>query len=168
MCPEIPTSYRILALVYLNYYWYDSSKPPGENIEKALEFSQKTLALDDNSGLAHGTLSQVYLQKREYDAAIAEGERAVSLDPGSPWTAFQYAKSLAYSGRPEEAIPLLEKAIRLNPLAPTPFYNDLGLAFRLTGRLEEAAALYKKSLDRAPNDFGCMRAGGCLHYDGSR
>ena len=47
----------------------------------------------------------------------------------------------------------MEKAIRLNPLAPSPFYNDLGLAFRLTGRLEEAAALYKKSIDRAPNDF---------------
>jgi len=153
MCPEIPTSYRIMALVYLNYYWYDSSKPPGENIEKAIEFSQKTLALDDNNGLAHGTLSQVYLQKREYDAAIAEGERAVSLDPGSPWTAFQYAKALVYTGRPEEAIPLLEKAIRLNPLAPSPFYNDLGLAFRLTGRLEKAAELYKKSLARAPNDF---------------
>jgi adenylate cyclase len=153
MCPEIPTSYRIMALIYLNYYWYDTSKPPGENIEKAIEFSQKTLALDANNGLAHGTLSQVYLQKRDYDAAIAEGEKAVSLDPGSPWTAFQYAKALVYTGRPEEAIPLLEKAIRLNPLAPSPFYNDLGLAFRLTGRLEEAAALYKKSIDRAPNDF---------------
>jgi adenylate cyclase len=153
MCPEIPTAYRIMALVYLNYYWYDASKPPGENIEKAIEFSQKTLALDANNGLAHGTLSQVYLQKRDYDAAIAEGEKAVSLDPGSPWTAFQYAKALVYTGRPEEAIPLLEKAIRLNPLAPSPFYNDLGLAFRLTGRLEEAAVLYKKSLDRAPNDF---------------
>jgi len=68
-------------------------------------------------------------------------------------TAFVYAKALLYAGRPEEAIPLLEKAIRINPLAPSPFYNDLGLAFRLTGRLEEAAVLYKKSLDRAPNDF---------------
>ncbi len=153
MCPEIPTAYRIMAIVYLNYYWYDTSKPPGENIEKAIEFSQKTLALDANNGMAHGTLSQVYLQKRDYDAAIVEGEKAVSLDPGSPWTAFQYAKALVYTGRPEEAIPLLEKAIRLNPLAPSPFYNDLGLAFRLTGRLEEAAALYKKSIDRAPNDF---------------
>ena len=109
-----------ISLVYLNYYWYDSSKDPGENIEKAIEFSLKTLALDDNNGSAHGTLSQVYLQKREYDAAIAEGERAVGLDPSSPWTAFQYAKALVYSGRPEQAIPLLEKAIRLNPLAPSP------------------------------------------------
>ena len=83
-----------MALCYLNYYWFDTSKPPGENIEKAIELSQKTLALDANNGLAHGTLSQVYLQKRDYDEAIAEGEKAVSLDPGSPWTAFQYAKAL--------------------------------------------------------------------------
>jgi adenylate cyclase len=153
MCPEIPTSYRILAMVYINYYWFDSSKSPRENIEKATALLQKTLAMDDNNALAHGNLSIVYLQQREYDKAIAEGERAVSLDQGSPLTAFMYAKALVYAGRPEEAIPLLEKAIRLNPLAPSPFYNDLGLAFRLTGRLEEAAVLYKKSLERAPKDF---------------
>jgi adenylate cyclase len=153
MCPEIPTTYRISAIVYMNYYWFDSSRPPRESIEKATELLQKSLAMDDSNALAHGNLSIVYLQKREYDKAIAEGERAVSLDPGSPWTAFMYAKALAYAGRPEEAIPLLEKAIRLNPLGPSPFYNDLALSFRMTGRLEEAAALYKKSLERAPNDF---------------
>jgi tetratricopeptide (TPR) repeat protein len=114
---------------------------------------QKTLAMDDSHAPAHGNLSIIYLQNREYDKAIAEGERAVSLDPGSPFTAFAYGKALVYSGRPEEAIPLFEKAIRLNPLAPSPFYNHLGLAFRLTGRLEEAVALNKKSLLRAPNDF---------------
>ena len=47
----------------------------------------------------------------------------------------------------------MEKAIRLNPLAPSPFYSDLGLAYRLGGRLEEAVGLYKKSIKRAPNDF---------------
>ena len=153
MCPEIPNAYRILAMVYTNYYWFDSSRSPQESIEKATELLQKTLAMDDTHAPAHGNLSIIYLQKREYDKAIAEGERAVSLDQGSPFVAFAYAKALVYSGRPEEAIPLLEKAIRLNPLAPSPFYNHLGLAFRLTGRLEEAVALNKKSLLRAPNDF---------------
>jgi adenylate cyclase len=153
MCPEIPNSYRLLAAVYTNYYWFDASKPPGESIEKAKELLQKTLSMDDSYALAHGNLSILYLQQRDYDKAISEGERAVNLDQGSPFTVFMYAKALLYSGRPKEAIPLLEKAIRLNPLAPSPFYNDLGLAFRLTGRLEEAAALYQKSLQRAPNDF---------------
>ena len=153
MCPEVPTAYRMLANVYLNYYWYDTSRPPRESIEKATELLQKSLAMDDSNALAHGNLSIVYLQQREYDKSIAEGERAVSLNLGSPWTAWMYAKALVYAGRPEEAIPLLEKAIRLNPIGPTPFYNDLGLAFLMTGRLEEAAAFFKKSLDIAPNDF---------------
>ena len=153
MCPEIPNAHRLLAAVYTNYYWFDSTRPPGEHIQKATELLQKTLAMDDTYALAHGNLSILYLQQKEYDKAIAEGERALSLDQGSPFAAFMYAKALLYSGRPEEAIPLLEKAIRLNPLSPSPFLNDLGLAFRLTGRLEEAAALFQKSLQRAPNDF---------------
>jgi adenylate cyclase len=153
MCPEIPNAHRLLAAVYTNYYWFDSSRPPGEYIQKATELLQKTLAMDDTYALAHGNLSILYLQQKEYDKAIAEGERALSLDQGSPFATFMYAKALLYSGRPEEAIPLLEKAIRLNPLSPSPFLNDLGLAFRLTGRLEEAAALFQKSLQRAPNDF---------------
>ena len=153
MCPENPSLYRLLAVVYINYYWYDTSRSPRESIEKATELLQKTLSLDSNNALAHGNFSIVYLQKREYDKAIAEGELAVSLDPNSPMTIFSYAKALVYSGRPEEAIPLLKKAIRLNPMAPAFFYNHLGLAYRLTGRFEEAAAFYKKSIEIAPNDF---------------
>ncbi|MCU0601648.1 MAG: tetratricopeptide repeat protein [Desulfobacterales bacterium] len=153
MCPEIPNAYRLLAAVYTNYYWFDASRPAGEFIEKAKVLLQKTLAMDDSYALAHGNLSILYLQQRDYEKAIAEGERAVSLDQGSPFAAFMYAKALLYSGRPNDAIPLLEKAIRLNPLAPSPFYNDLGLALRLTGRFEEAVALFQKSLQRAPNDF---------------
>ena len=153
MCPEIPSLYRLLAAAYINYYWYDTSRPPRESIDKASELLQKALSLNENDASAHGNLSIVYLQKREYDKAIAEGELAVSLDPNSPMTNFSYAKALVYSGRPEEAIPLLEKAIRLNPMAPAPFYNHLGFAYRLTGRLEEAAASIKKSIEIAPNDF---------------
>jgi TolB-like protein/Flp pilus assembly protein TadD len=153
MCPENPSLYRLLAAAYINYYFYDSSRPPRESIEKATELLQKTLSLDSNNAFAHGSLSIVYLQKREYDKAIAEGELSASLDPGSPMTAFCYAKALVYGGRSEEAIPLLEKAIRLNPLAPAVYYNDLGHALRMTGRLEEAAAEYKKSIKIAPNDF---------------
>ena len=57
MCPEIPTFYRILAIVNLNDYWFDSSKSPQEYIEKATELLQKTLAMDDNNADAHGNLS---------------------------------------------------------------------------------------------------------------
>ena len=59
--------------------------------------------------------------KREFDKAIAEGERALALNPGGAGVLVRYANSLTDAGRPEEAIPLFQKAIRLNPLGPA-FY----------------------------------------------
>ena len=66
----------------------------------------------------------IYSIKREYDKAIAEGERAVALNPGGTCALLlNYAASLRVAGRPEEAIPLFQKAIRLNPFGPVLFIS---------------------------------------------
>jgi len=153
MCPEGPVFYRILAIVNMNDYNLGSSKAPRESIEKAEELLQKALAIDDNDSEAHGNMSQVYSRKREYDKAIAAAERGVTLNPGSSWANYRYGLVLVVVGRPEEAIPLFEKAIRLNPLGPALFYADYGLALSHTGRLEEAVSSFKKAIERAPNYF---------------
>ena len=153
MCPDIPNSYRFMAVVNMQYYWFDTSKPPQEYLDKASELLQKTLAMDENDADAYGNFAILYLQKKEYDKAMNAAERSLKLNPGSAWGIWRYARVLTYSGRPEEAIPLLEKAIRLNPLGPSPFYGDLGLALRLTGRLDESLVFYEKAIKRAPNDF---------------
>jgi tetratricopeptide (TPR) repeat protein len=93
----------------------------------------------------------VYTRKGEYDAAISEAQKGVTLDPGSSWAIFRYAQILNIVGRPEEATPLFEKAIRLNPLGPALFYNDYGIALRDVGRIEEAIIALKKAVERAPN-----------------
>ncbi len=61
--------------------------------------------------------------------------------------------SLYAGGRPEEAIPELQKAIRLNPIGASFNFLHLGHAYRDTGRFEEAVSEYKKSLQRAPNNL---------------
>jgi adenylate cyclase len=53
---------------------------------------------------------------------------------------------------------MFQKAIRLNPNAPTHTFMFLGHAFRNAGRFEEAVLAYKKSLQRAP-DFVAARIG---------
>jgi len=153
MCPESPTFYRILANVHTNSYLFGSSKSPIDSVEKATELLKKALAMDDGYAEAHAQLSYVYTLRREHDKSIAEGELAVNLAPGSAWTLYWYATALKYDGRPEESIPLFEKAIRLNPLGPGAFYQGLAVALRDTGRLDEAAALYMKALERAPENF---------------
>ena len=71
-----------LGWVYHTDYVLGNTKSPRETIEKGIELAQKALAMDDSIASAHGLLCSLYLLKREYDKAIAEGERAVALDPG--------------------------------------------------------------------------------------
>jgi adenylate cyclase len=150
-CPEGPAFYRLSAIVQLTDHMLGSSKDPQESISKAEEFLLKALAIYDESAEVLGNLSQVYTRKKEYDKAIAAAERAVTLDPGSSWALFRYATALNIAGRPEQAIPLFEKAIRLNPIGPSTFYFDFGIALRDTGKMDEAVATFKKSVERAPN-----------------
>jgi adenylate cyclase len=153
MCPENPMAYVILGYVHQMEYWLGIGKSPRESIEKGIELAQKALAMDDSLWAGHGLLSIFYTLKREYEKSIAEGERTVALDPGGASANLMYGMSLHYGGRPEEAIPVLQKAIRLNPLGETGNFLNLGHAYRATGRFEEAVSAYKKSLQRAPNNF---------------
>ncbi len=98
-------------------------------------------------------MSHFYTQKREYDKAIAEGERAVALNPSGATVIAQYAMSLDFAGRSGEAIPLFQKAIRLNPHGPFFYYHNFGNALFMTGRYEEAVSAYKKVFQRAPNNI---------------
>jgi adenylate cyclase len=115
--------------------------------------AQKAIAIDDSIAGAHGLLSYFYSLKREYDKSAAEAERAVALAPGAAYAQESSAMSLHYAGRFEEAIPMFQKAIRLNPFGSTGVYVNFGHALRAAGRLEEALAAYKKSLQRAPDNF---------------
>jgi len=157
MCPENPEGYLMLGFIYIFDYILGNTESPQETLEKATELAQKILAMDDSVGGTHILLGWIYLCKREYDRAIAEGERAVALNPSHHNDLQCYASFLTYAGRPEEAIRLLQKAIRLSPFCPAYEYADLGNALRMTGRFEEAVSAYKKAIEREPNFFPAYR-----------
>ena len=58
---------------------------------------------------------------------------------------------LSFMGRPEEAIGMAEKALRLNPRYPSLPLTVLGDAYYLTGRTEEAIATLKRSINASPH-----------------
>ena len=153
MCPDIPNAYSQLATVNQRDYWLGNTKSPRETLEKGIELAQKAIAMDDSLFLAHAILCNLYSAKREYDKAIAEGERALALNSGSTVVLVNYALVLIYTGRPEEAIPLHQKALRLNPFAPSYLYLDYGHALRNAERFEEAVSALKKAIQIAPDNF---------------
>ena len=122
MCPENPMGYVRLGYIYHRDFLLGNTKSPRETVEKGIELAQKALAMDDSLAIAHALMCELYMDKREYDKAIAEGEKGVALNPGGTSELLDYAVSLCYAGRPEEAIQLFQKAIRFNPCNPTNLY----------------------------------------------
>jgi adenylate cyclase len=153
MCPENPMGYIGLGWIYHHDYWLGNTKSPRETLEKGIELAQKALGMDDSISEAHSLLCAFFMAKREYDKAILEGERAVGLNPGGTNELVNNARSLVFSGRPEEAIPLYQKAIRLNPIGPSYLYREFGYSLRDVGRFEEAVSAFRKAIQLAPDDM---------------
>jgi tetratricopeptide (TPR) repeat protein len=151
MCPEVPMAYQLMAWVHVIDYWLGATDSPREATEKGIIMIQKAIALDDTLAEAHAILSHLYTQKREYDKSVAEGKRAVTLNPSSATAIAFYAVSLQFACRFEEAIPLFQKAIRLNPHGPIFYYRNLGYVFWMTGRYEEALSVLRKVIQRSPD-----------------
>jgi adenylate cyclase len=152
MCPERLKPYYLMAYIHLMDYLFGTGKSPRESIDKGIELAQKSIAVDDKRAESHALLGQLYCLRKEWDKAIAEGERAVALNPSGVSAKMQYARILESAGRPEEARLLLEQEIRHNPVCASTFYF-YGNALRQTGRFEEAVSAYKKALQREPNNF---------------
>jgi adenylate cyclase len=57
------------------------------------------------------------------------------------------------AGKPEDAINVLKNAIRLSPIPPSWYLENLGGAYRLTGQYKKAAHEYKKAIQLQPDDM---------------
>ena len=87
--------------------------------------------------------------KREYEKAIAEGEKAVALEPSNSRAHIHLAQTLYYAGKPKEAIVHTTNAMRLEPYYPAWFLFRLAGPYEMVGRYEEANATWKQLLERA-------------------
>jgi tetratricopeptide (TPR) repeat protein len=148
--PQYAEAYAFLGNTYWMEWAFRWSADP-QTLERALALAQQALALNDSLPTAHSLLSYVYTAKQQYDQAIAEGERAVALDPNDAISYAGQALVLNFAGRPEEALRSVEQAMRLNPRCPPWYFFQMGWAYSMTGRYAEAIATQKEVISRDPN-----------------
>lgn len=97
---------------------------------------------------AHVELAQLALRARDTTTAMSEMSIAAELAPASGHAQFQYGDFLVSVGRFADAIPVLRKAIELEPYYANA-YRSLGTALDRTGDAAGAREAYGKFLAAA-------------------
>jgi len=150
--PKYPRPYVALAQTYMLDILLGTTESPERSMTKALELLKKAIALDDSEAAAHGVLGYLYAMMGQYDKAIAEAERSVSLNPNDASNLTRMSFVLNNTGRAEEAISVLKNVRRLNPTPPQAYFVQLSTAYRLTGQYKEAIETAKEALKHVPNN----------------
>jgi len=114
---------------------------------------QRAIALDPNYATAHQWYAVGALQALgKFDEAIAEGARAVELDPLSPIINMDQANNYIIAGRYDEAVNQIRKALELDPEFGSAHYN-LGLALELKGDVPGAIGEFKRARELNGDDL---------------
>ena len=123
-----------------------------EILDGARQEFEAELKLNPGDAVAEYEIGQILLAKNKPQEAAARFDRALALSPDFGEALLAVAKMRAETKRYDEAIPLLERAVRLQPQNEVAHYN-LMLAYRNAGRA--ADALHEKAeidkLQRPPD-----------------
>ena len=145
--PALSTATALEAVghaVALLYQWYDDHDTAVAN---ALAAAEASIALADDDPWAHTALGYACTSSGDVSRAIAAFERAIELNP-SLTMAYQGLAVALSADQPDEAIRVMEKAIRLSPRDPQMhlFLHQLAVAHLSAGRYQDALRCEQESL----------------------
>ncbi len=127
-----------------NLDWrYDWAEKPETALDDALNLAQQAIDLDKSDARGFGELGFAHLYRKEHGPAINAYDRALTLNPNDADLMSDMADALAHSGRSEEAVEMLQKAMRLNPFYPDQYIWHLGGAYFNLKRYEDAIRTIK-------------------------
>lgn len=148
--PGYARAYANLALTYateVNFYW---ARDREESIRQGLAYAARALQLDDSIPQIYMTRSSLYLSQRQHEAAIEAALRTVEVHPNYADGHATLAFVLSYSGRLDEALQALDRALQINPRSSGVYQGIEGRTLFLLGRYQEAVAVLEESVERNP------------------
>jgi tetratricopeptide (TPR) repeat protein len=120
-------------------YW----DPRSEIIEEAHEHARLAVDLAPQLPHAHSVLCWVQLWRKQGEAAIAAGWRAVAMNPNDADAHLFLSLALSSSGRGEEGLRYIETGMRLNPHPSALYQFALGQCYYVLEDYEKAIAACK-------------------------
>ncbi len=110
--------------------------------QDAIKSYREAIRVDPNANLlAYENLGNLLANFNQEAEAIRVMEAALRIDPDAAGTLYHLGSLHLKNERVDQALPLLEKSVALRPRS-APSRTNLGYAYVLQGRLEEAFAQY--------------------------
>jgi adenylate cyclase len=145
------------------------SASPDEDKARAERLIREALEQEPHSAAAHVIKGRLRQAQGRGDESQVEWETAIALDPNSAWVIRHFGSAMVFQGKPEVAIPYLEKAIRLDPRSVFIFnaYSALGRCYLFLGHTEKAIATLRTARALAPDAwFIHFNLAGALGFNG--
>ena len=152
--PNFAVANAGLGFAYMFDYQNRWSDDPDASLALAKQYAEAAIEKDPKEPLSHAVAAVAATFRGNLERAQSEIGIALSLNPNLAM-AYNIAGSIRmYAGEPLEAIPLIERGIRLDPAGNTQYLHFLGLANLLAGKYQTAVALFKERIALVPGtDF---------------
>jgi adenylate cyclase len=143
--PDCAAAWAVLAWVHTLEYAYDYNKRAGcDPREEALIAARRAVDLAPANPVVRFAMARAAYIMGDLDLFYAEASNALTLSPHDPLLLGNLGNWLAFSGRWEEGVALVKKAIALNPKGyPRWWHAAIGKNYYRKGALREALAEFK-------------------------
>ncbi len=148
--PTYARAYTNLGFFYWNE-WRLWGLNRAKNLEMALQIGQKAVELDPQSAGARVLLALAHQFRGEHAEADKWGNEALDLHPTQAETLGNLGAYLRHANRYEEAVEVLEKAMRLDPRHPPQWLSWLGNVYFHLGETQKAIEVLREGVAREPD-----------------
>jgi adenylate cyclase len=126
------------------------SESPKESLSLAKELAQKAISMDSSIPGPQGLVAVIYMTQGQCDKALSISEQIVDSHPDDVIQLDLYGILLNCVGRPEEALSVFKRSLRLSPHPPDFVIGAIGRSYFLTERYEEIIDLINKWIHHYP------------------
>lgn len=123
--------------------------------KEVLRVARRAVAADGHDPQARYALGRAYGLRGDYQAAIAELEEALDLNPNLALAWFALGLTLTWSGQANDALAPLQRAIQQSPRDPHRMNFELmtGVAYFMLAEYEEAIVWFSRSCRHTSTTF---------------
>ncbi|MDQ8729814.1 winged helix-turn-helix domain-containing protein [Bradyrhizobium sp. LHD-71] len=142
--PGSVAAHSLLARVHLCDAQFFRPECRAQSLDLAHKEARTSVELDPMDYRGHWVLGAVLRQRGDSDVAMAEYERALDLNQNNPGTLAEWGEFLSLSGRADQAVPQIQRAMTLKRFHPDWYIRALDRAYYNARQYEEAIRLGKR------------------------